>query len=70
MKANKVIEAIFELEDSDNTSASAIADHIGGSVVDVITICGQLKNDGLIEEVVGGYGLTDAGMDRLEVLTA
>ena len=70
MKANKVIEAIFELEDSDNTSASAIADHIGGSVVDVITICGQLKNDGLIEDVVGGYGLTDAGMDRLEVLTA
>lgn len=70
MKANKVIEAIFELEDSDNTSASAIADHIGGSVVDVITICGQLKNDGLIEDVVGGFGLTDAGMDRLEVLTA
>lgn len=70
MKASKVIEAIFELEDSDNTSASAIADNIGGSVVDVITICGQLKNDGLIEEVVGGYGLTDAGMDRLEVLTA
>lgn len=70
MKASKVIEAIFELEDSDNTSASAIADNIGGSVVDVITICDQLKNDGLIEEVVGGYGLTDAGMDRLEVLTA
>jgi len=70
MNSSRVIETVYELEDTGNTCASQIANSIGGSVVDVIEICGQLKKEGLIEDIVGGYGLTEAGLDRMEALTA
>lgn len=76
MTSNQVIEAVFELDgdgefdgDRDTTSA-AIANHIGGSVVDAITLCVELEKKGQIRDGGWGWVLTDAGMKVMEVITA
>ena len=70
MKSNQIIEAVFELEGTGDTCAAAIANHLGGSVVDAITICVKLEKDHLIAPSEEGYGLTAAGVKHMEVLTA
>lgn len=70
MKSNQVIEAVFELEGTGDTCAANIANHLGGSVVDAITICVELEKKQLIAPSDEGYRLTAAGVKRMEVLTA
>lgn len=70
MKSNQVIESVFELEGTGDTCAARIANHLGGSVVDAITICVELEKKQLIAPSKEGYGLTEAGLKRVEILTA
>lgn len=68
MTDQQVLEAIFELDN--DAPARDIANEIGGQVPDVITRINNLKDQGLVAFNGTAFDLTEAGMDRLEQITA
>lgn len=68
MIENKILEAIFELDN--DAPARDIANEIGGQVPDVIRQLNDLKESGLVEFNGNAFDLTETGMDRLEQITA